>query len=103
MTDYFCYRKAILAVENGTVVEIKDLFDNTSIPQKIETVCSASDLRGNYVVIRHSKHEYCMIAHIKKGSFLLSASLPIWFDKIKNHTTERCSHISVGDIVENRE
>lgn len=141
VTDYFCYCKPILAVESGTVVELKDLFDDTPIPQKTETICSASDLRGNYVVIRHSKHEYSTIAHIKKGSFcvkvgdrvcrgqqiaccgnsgntsephihlqiqqgksfLLSASLPIWFDRIINHTIEECSHIRVGDIVENGE
>lgn len=54
-------------------MEIKDVFDDTPIPEKIEAICSASDLRGNYVIIRHSKHEYSMIAHIKKGSFCVKA------------------------------
>lgn len=141
VTDYFCYGKPVLAAESGTVVEIKDVFDDTPIPEKIEAICSASDLRGNYVIIRHSKHEYSMIAHIKKGSFcvkagdkvcrgqqiaccgnsgntsephihfqiqqgkrfLLSASLPILFDKIKNHTANERAYVRLGDIVENEE
>ena len=36
-------------------------------------------------------------------SFLLSASLPIWFEKIRNHSISHNSpHISKGDIVENQ-
>ena len=39
---------------------------------------------------------------IQQGkSFLLSASLPILFDKIKNHTENDRSYIRAGDIVEN--
>ncbi len=32
-------------------------------------MCSASDVRGNYIVIQHSAQEYSTIAHIKKDSF----------------------------------
>lgn len=141
VTDYLCYEKPILAVADGIVIEIKNLFEDTPIPEKIEAVCNASDIRGNYIVIQHSKHEYSTIAHIKKDSFcvnvgdkvyrgqqiaccgnsgntsephihfqiqqsknfLISASLPIWFVRIKNHSTlESSSHISRGDMVENQ-
>ena len=110
-------------------------------PEKEEVDCHASDVRGNYIIIQHSEHEYSTIAHIKKDSFcvkvgdkvyrgqqiarcgnsgntsephihfqvqqgksfLLSASLPIWFEKIRNHSISHNSpHISRGDIVENQ-
>ena len=140
MTDYFCYGKPVLAAADGIVIEIKNLFEDTPIPEKEEMVCHASDVRGNYIVIQHSSHEYSTIAHIKKDSFcvkvgdkvyrgrqiaccgnsgntsephihfqvqqgksfLLSASLPIWFEKIRNCSISHNSpHISRGDIVEN--
>lgn len=140
VTDYFCYGKPVLAAADGIVIEIKNLFEDTPIPEKEEMVCHASDVRGNYIVIQHSSHEYSTIAHIKKDSFcvkvgdkvyrgqqiacsgnsgntsephihfqvqqgksfLLSASLPIWFEKIRNCSISHNSpHISRGDIVEN--
>ena len=51
------------------MVEIKNLFEDTPISKKQEILCSASDVRGNYIVIQHSKNEYSTIAHIKKDSF----------------------------------
>lgn len=141
VTDYYCYGKPILAPADGIVVEIKNLFDDTPIPDKPETLCSASDIRGNYIVIKHADHEYSTIAHIKKDSFcvnvgesvqrgqqiaccgnsgntsephihfqiqqgksfLLSASLPICFTDLINHTTCQSSpYIARGQIVENK-
>lgn len=141
VTDYLCYGKPILAAADGVVIEIKNLFEDTPIPEKGEAICNASDVRGNYIVIQHSKHEYSTIAHIKKNSFcvkvgqkvyrgqqiaccgnsgntsephihfqiqqgksfLLSASIPIFFTKIKTHTIlKEAPYISIGDIVENQ-
>ena len=142
VSDYFCYGKPVLSPADGIVVEIKNLFEDTPIPEGQEVLCSASDVRGNYIVIQHAKHEYSTIAHIKKDSFcvnvgdkvyrgqqiaccgnsgntsephihfqvqqgksfLFSASLPIWFTKIINHTASTGGlHISRGQIVENQE
>lgn len=141
VTDYYCYGKSILAPADGIVVEIKNLFNDTPIPDEPEALCSASDIRGNYIVIKHSEHEYSTIAHIKKDSFyvkvgdhvqrgqqiaccgnsgntsephihfqiqqgksfLFSASLPICFADIINHTTCKTSpYIARGHIVENK-
>lgn len=139
LNDYLCYGEPVLAAVNGTVVEIQDLFEDTPIGESGEAICSASDVRGNYIIIQHSKREYSMTAHIKRGSFcvkegekvrrgqqiaccgnsgntsephihfqvqqgksfLLSASLPIKFERIKNHTTKENSDIRRGDLVEN--
>ena len=142
VSDYFCYGKPVLSPADGIVVEIKNLYEDTPIPEWQEILCSASDIRGNYIIIQHTKHEYSTIAHIKKDSFcvkvgdkiyrgqqiaccgnsdntsephihfqvqqgksfLFSASLPIWFTKIINHTISTAgSLISRGQIVENQE
>ena len=46
MTDYFCYGKPVLAAADGIVIEIKNLFEDTPIPEKEEVDCHASDVRG---------------------------------------------------------
>jgi hypothetical protein len=75
--DYLCYAKPILASADGVVVEIKNDFEDTPIPEDIEVMCGASDVRGNYIVIRHSKHEYSTTAHIKKNSFCVKVGDPV--------------------------
>lgn len=72
VSDYFCYGKAVLSPADGIVVEIKNLFEDTPIPEGQEVLCSASDVRGNYIVIQHAKHEYSTIAHLKKDSFCVN-------------------------------
>lgn len=69
VVDYYCYGKKILAPADGVVVDIKNLFADTPISDQKEVLCSSSDIRGNYIVIKHSDNEYSMIAHIKKDSF----------------------------------
>lgn len=70
VSDYYCYGKAVLAPARGVVVEMKNCFNDTLI-KKGDVNCNASDVRGNYLVIKHSKNEYSMIAHLKKNSFLV--------------------------------
>ncbi|MBS5371528.1 MAG: hypothetical protein KHY19_18975, partial [Coprobacillus cateniformis] len=65
VTDYYCYGKSILAPADGIVVEIKNLFNDTPIPDEPEALCSASDIQGNYIVIKHSEHEYSTIIKVK--------------------------------------
>lgn len=71
VTDYLCYGKPILAPADGVVVELKNQFEDTPVSDNHEVLCSASDVRGNYVVIQHSAQEYSTIAHIKKDSFCI--------------------------------
>lgn len=140
LTDYYCYGRPVLAPDDGVVVEMKDNFDDTPISNKPEAQCSASDIRGNYIVIKHAFNEYSTIAHLQKSSilfktgetvkqgqkiaccgnsgntsephihfqiqqgksFLFSASLPIYFDNIINHTEHADTHyITKGQTVEN--
>lgn len=139
--DYLCYGEPVLAAADGVVAEVKNLFEDTPVSEKAEAACSASDVRGNYIVIRHARREYSTTAHIKKDSFcvkegdrvrrgqqiaccgnsgntsephihfqvqqgksfLLSASLPIWFTKINRcGTAKETAQIQSGDSVENQ-
>ena len=69
VTDYLCYGKPILSPAGGIVVELKNQFEDTPVSNNQEVLCSASDVRGNYIVIQHSPQEYSTIAHIQKDSF----------------------------------
>ena len=67
VTDYFCYGKPVFELWMVFYVkEIKNLFEDTPIPEKEEVDCHASDVRGNYIIIQHSEHEYSTAAYIKR-------------------------------------
>lgn len=70
--DYLCYGKPIISPADGIVVKIKNLYMDTQISSKREILCNASDIRGNYIVIRHSDKEYSTIAHIMKDTFVVN-------------------------------
>jgi murein DD-endopeptidase MepM/ murein hydrolase activator NlpD len=69
--SYYCYNKDILAPCEGTVLSIQDGYEESLIDGKGSSNCSAKDIRGNHILISHGDHEYSLIAHIKKNSFLV--------------------------------
>ena len=88
VNDYLCYGKPILSPADGVVVELKNQFEDTPISENQEVLCSSSDVRGNYIVIQHSSHEYSTIAHIKKDSFCVKPG-----DKIsRSQLIARCGN-----------
>ncbi len=95
VTDYLCYGKPILSPADGVVVELKNQFEDTPISENQEVLCSSSDVRGNYIVIQHSSHEYSTIAHIKKDSFCVKPG-----DKIsRSQLIARCGNRCVVTIL----
>lgn len=66
--NYYCYGKAILAPADGEVIEVKDVYPDSVILGKGQPDCSAKDIRGNYILIRHGEKEYGLLAHLKPGS-----------------------------------
>lgn len=68
LSNYFCYEQAVLAPADGTIIKIVDVFKNTPIVGVGMADCAASDIRGNHIIIRHSKSEYSLIAHLLPNS-----------------------------------
>ncbi len=68
LENYFGYAKDVLAPADGVVISAVSHFPNTPIVAEGEVDCAASDVRGNHIVIRHSKHEYSVIAHLLPNS-----------------------------------
>ncbi len=77
-TDYYCYGKEILAPADGEVVELRDKYPDSLLLAPGQVDCSARDIRGNYIVIRHADKEYGLLAHLKPGSIRVKAG-----DKVK--------------------
>jgi len=71
LTDYYCYGKKILAPADGEVVEVQDQYPDSLLLGHGKVDCSAKDIRGNYILIRHAENEYGLLAHLKPGSILV--------------------------------
>lgn len=66
--SYYCYNQEILAPADGVVVEIVNTAKDTLIFPKGRFMSKAKHIAGNYIVIRHTQHEYSTLAHLKKDS-----------------------------------
>ncbi len=68
LTNYYSYGREILAPADGEVVEIRDKYPDSPLLGRGQADCSARDIRGNYILIRHADKEYGLLAHLKPGS-----------------------------------
>lgn len=66
--NYFCYGKEILAPADGLVVEVRKDCGDSIIMGGGKTDPFIKDIRGNYIVIKHSENEYSCLAHLMPGS-----------------------------------
>ncbi len=76
--SYYCYGKDIIAPCEGMIVDLKDGYEDSLIDGKGGADCRAKDIRGNYILIKHSHNEYSLIAHIMRNSLLVKIG-----DKVK--------------------
>ena len=63
LEDYYCYNKPVVAVADGTVVEIADGIDDNPIGE-----VNTRHNWGNSIVISHGYGIYSQYSHLKKGS-----------------------------------
>lgn len=77
-TDYYCYSKEVLVPADGEVVEVRAGYPDSLLLGKGKVDCSARDIRGNYILIRHADKEYGLLAHLKPGSIRVKVG-----DKVK--------------------
>jgi murein DD-endopeptidase MepM/ murein hydrolase activator NlpD len=86
LDDFYCYGRDILAVADGTVVEVAtdgteandrlrrlgesaDGFQNRTVQAQNELLTkNPKAVIGNYVVLRHAGGEYSQYVHMKQGS-----------------------------------
>ncbi len=67
-TSYHCYGKEVLSPADGIVVEILSNQPDSIISVKGVADCTAKDIRGNYIIIKHAEDLYTILAHLKKDS-----------------------------------
>lgn len=68
LADYYCYGKEVLSPAEGEVVEVRDKYPDSLLLGHGQADCSARDIRGNYILIRHADKEYGLLAHLQPGS-----------------------------------
>ena len=71
MRSYYCYGKYVLAPAKGVVVEARDCDPDTPPALDGRVDCAGGDIRGNYVLIRHSDSEFSCLAHLAPGSVVV--------------------------------
>lgn len=71
--DYHCYGKEILAPADGEVIEVGSDCPDSLISGTGQVDCSARDIRGNYILIRHAEGEYSLLAHLQPGNIGVKA------------------------------
>lgn len=77
LTSYYCYGSAVLAPADGVVAEVRQDFEDSPIVEEGQAACASSDLRGNYILIRHGRREYSLLAHLLKGSVTVRPGDPV--------------------------
>lgn len=73
LSSYYCYGKKILAPADGIVVETGTANKDSTIMGYGRADPTAKDLRGNYIVIQHTKEQYSVLAHLKPDSIVVRA------------------------------
>jgi len=61
--DYFCYNKPVLAPADGTIESVTDNIEDNIIGRP-----NIRENWGNTVIIRHNKHVYSSLSHLRQGS-----------------------------------
>ncbi|MGH8093881.1 MAG: M23 family metallopeptidase [Chthoniobacterales bacterium] len=68
LDSFPCFGEPILCPADGIVVEMRDSISDFSYPRTGWFDWSAKDIRGNYIVIRHNRFCYGVLAHLKYGT-----------------------------------
>ncbi len=68
LTDYFCFDSPILAPADGLVIKARGNLHDAPFVGTFWMDCFTRDIGGNSVLIKHADGEYCLLAHLKRGS-----------------------------------
>ncbi|RIP33636.1 M23 family metallopeptidase [Staphylococcus gallinarum] len=96
--NYYAYNLTVVAPANGEVVEIVD-----GIPDCVPGEFNMKHPHGNYIIMKHAKHEYSLIAHLKPNTVNVSVGDEIFrgqhIAKVGNsgNTSEPHIHFQIMD------
>jgi hypothetical protein len=68
LDDYFCFDAPILAPANGVVIKARDGIRDAPHVGTFWMDWLTRSIAGNSVLIKHADSEYCLLAHLKRGS-----------------------------------
>ncbi len=101
--EYYGFGRDVLAPADGTVIKAQNNIRDFSYAGTGSVDIMTSDFRGNYLIIRHAKHVYSFIAHLKKGSCIVKPGDFITRGQVigrcgnSGHSTEPHIHFHVQD------
>ena len=65
-SDYYCWEEPVLAPADGVVVAAND--GHRDAPRTGSWLdLKQRDIRGNYIVLKHTDEEYSVLAHLRRG------------------------------------
>ena len=70
--NFYCYLEDVVAPCDGFVVDIVNLYDDTTIIDGRKVICECDSPYGNYIMIKHKYNEYSVICHLEKNSFYVN-------------------------------
>ncbi|MCL6884946.1 M23 family metallopeptidase [Clostridioides difficile] len=68
LENYYCYEQEIIAPADGVVIELNDTQRDSTMLGYGRVDKLVKDIRGNYVIIKHSDTQFSLLAHLKFGS-----------------------------------
>ena len=88
LDNYYCYKQNIIAAADGVVITAKDSYPDTPIGEEGQAGCTAPRIQGNFILIRHSRHEYSLTAHLLKNSVRVKPGDQV----VKGQTLAQCGN-----------
>ena len=103
-SDYFCYRREILAPADGEVVSTFEGVRDSPWPGRRRLDFLSRHFCGNHIVLRHSENEYSFMAHLARGSIRVRPGDRVQRGQViaecgnSGHSTEPHLHFHVQDM-----
>jgi len=70
--DHYCFGKRLNAPGDGKIIALENNIDDNYISGTVNSDIDENTIAGNYIMIDHLNGEYSMLAHLKKGTIIVS-------------------------------